>query len=490
MNDNIMDLITQAIAWSKQGKLTEAINLFRRVLAEDPNNFDGLQGMGIVHYQMRDINEALRYIALAYAVRPNNFLVNFNLGKTLDDLERYQEALASYDKSISLEPRYAPAHYNRGLLLQKLERHQEAVASYDKAVFLKSDRADIHSARGVALVSLKRYEEALSSFDQAIVLRPDYAEARYNKGFLKLLLGHYKEGWPLYEWRWKIDAFKEWIRGFKQPLWLGDPAIAGKTILLYSEQGLGDVIQFARYVPMVEALGAKVVLQVPAPLVPLLSTLKGACTLLAKGDELPVFELHCPLMSLPLAFATTVETIPSAVPYLSADPHKRRVWRERLGAKTRPRIGLAWSGYAGYKNDRNRSVALRILERSLPVDFEYHSLQKEIRPEDEAILKQNTQIRSHKHEINDFADTAALIAEMDLVISVDTSVAHLAGALGQVIWVMLPYNPDWRWMPEGSDSPWYPTLRLFRMPQPHDWDGVLARIESELIRFAAAISPR
>ena len=359
-------------------------------------------------------------------------------------------------------------------------RLQEALAVYDRILSLEPECVEALSDRGFIQQELRRYSEALASYDKAISICPDYAEAQFNKSRLKLLLGQYAEGWSLYEWRWKVDKYKIYFKDFKQPLWLGDQPIAGRTILLHAEQGFGDVIQFVRYVAMVEELGARVLLGVHPVLISLMQSLHGAFTLGTKLDALPAFELHCPLGSLPLAFKTEVDNIPTDIPYLFADPQRRDIWRVRLGNKVRPRVGLAWSGSAAHSNDRNRSMALRSLEPLLCLNFEFHSLQQEIRAEDQAALAGFSEILCHESELLDFADTAALVAEMDLVISVDTSVAHLAGALGKAVWILLPYAPDYRWMIERSDSPWYPTARLFRQSTIGDWGGVIEAVCSEL----------
>ena len=393
---------------------------------------------------------------------------------------RLQEALDGYDKILSLRPDYAEVHLNRGNVLKDLQRYDEALDSYGRALALRPDYAEAYSDRGYALQDLRRYAEALANYDKAISIKPDYAEAQFNKSRLKLLLGQYTEGWSLYEWRWKVAKNKVYFKEFKQPLWLGDQPIAGKTILLHAEQGFGDVIQFVRYLQMVEALGAEILLGVHPLLVPLLHSLNGTFTLATKIIGLPPFDFHCPLMSLPLAFKTDIDSIPANIPYLAADPGRRSHWGERLGNKVRPRIGLVWSGTPRHSNDRNRSVALRSLAPLLRLNFEYHSLQKEVRAEDKSVLAEFTDILCHENELRDFADTAALVAEMDLIISVDTSVAHLAGALGKTVWILLPYAPDYRWMTERSDSPWYPTARLFRQGGVGDWNRVIEAVCAEL----------
>ena len=307
--------------------------------------------------------------------------------------------------------------------------------------------------------------------------------AHCNAAALRLLRGDFARGWPDYEWRWMKQSVVLANRMFTQPLWRGEP-IAGKTILLHGEQGLGDTIQFCRYVPLVAARGARVILEVQKPLQALINGL-GAAQVIAKGDPLPQFDLHCPLLSLPLAFGTTMETIPSANAYLAAPVQPSTAWQARLAATPRPRIGLAWSGRAGHERDRERSIGLRAFLPLLETGATIVSLQKEVRAEDAIVLKDRGDILNAGEELGDFSDTAALMSQLDLVISVDTSAAHLAGALGKPVWILVTHIPDWRWLLERDDSPWYPTARLFRQDATGTWDGALAHVHTAARAFVA-----
>ena len=407
------------------------------------------------------------------SLKPDSAEAHHNRATALEALKRLDEALAAYDKTLSLKPDYAEAHNNRGNVLKDMQRYEEALNAYATAISLKPDIAEIHSNQGNILIALHRYNQALASYSKAIALKPDFAEANYHKGMLNLLLGNFEAGWRLHEWRWQTAQLRDFARTFKQPLWLGEQSIAGKTILLHYEQGFGDTIQFIRYAALVEALGATVILGIPADLVSLFRTLKGNFTLIADGDALPEFDLHCPLMSLPLAFGTTIDTIPAQIPYLAADPQQRLAWHDRLGPKLRPRIGLVWSGNPNHINDRYRSMTLRTLAPLLNENYAFHSLQKELRTEDRAALAKFPQLHSHSEALHDFTDTAALIAELDVVITIDTSVAHLAGAMGKPVWILLSYAADYRWLTERSDSPWYPTARLLRQDSIGDWSSVI-----------------
>lgn len=468
-------------ALSYLSKFNEALAVYDKALAMGCGDSEIYHNRGIALYAFRKYDDALASCDKAITLDPRNAEAYSTRAAILQDQKRYSEALASCDKAIAINPNYAMAHNNRGLALNSLKQYDEALASYDKAIAINPCLAIAYNNRGLLLLNeMKRYSDALASYEKAIAMRPDFANAYWNKSLFKLLQGDFEEGWKLYEWRWKRDDIdKKAIRTFQQPLWLGEESLTDKTILLHAEQGLGDTIQFCRYAPLVQNLGAKVILEVQKPLVGLVSTLKGSFTIVAQDSELSAFDFHCPLMSLPLAFKTTLENIPANVPYLSTDPEKLRTWQKRLGEKSKTRIGLVWSGAPIHKRDHSRSIPLNVLAPLLQLDCEYHSLQKEVREQDVEFLAGN-HIVSHADHLQDFTDTAALVSEMDVIISVDTSIAHLAGALGKPIWVLLPLVPDFRWLTEREDSPWYPSARLFRQPRLNDWDSVIAKLMTEL----------
>lgn len=465
------------------GRFNDAFVAYDRALALKPDYVEVVVARGNVFYEMGSFAEALSEYERALAMRPD-FAYGFNnRGNALHALGRHDEALASYAKALALKPDYIEAHNNRANALLELNRPDEALVDYDRAVAAKPVAFALVN-RGSALRYLGRHAEALASFDQAIALEPDLAEAHWNKALLNLSLGDYENGWRGYEWRWR-GATQLAPRGFSQPQWYGED-IAGKTILLHAEQGYGDTLQFARYVPMVAERGARIVLEAPDALLPLLATLPGVTTLVGRGDALPAFDLHCPLMSLPLAFGTTLATIPARVPYLSVPPAYAEKWRRRLPRGNRPLVGLAWSGKATHKNDHNRTLPI---SRFGPIlanpGIDFVSLQREYREADLAVLGQFPALRRIDDDLCDFADTAAAAEQCDLVISVDTAVAHLAGSLGKPIWILLSHILDWRWLLEREDSPWYPTARLFRQPSIGDWDSVIAKLQAALAEFAA-----
>ena len=386
---------------------------------------------GNVLKELNRLNEALLTYEKAIEFKPNYAEAYSNRGLVLKELKYLEESLVSFEKAINLRPGYAEAYSNCGNVLLSFNHLDEALSNYDKAIDLKPDYAEAYSNRGLALQSLNRIEEAIHSFDNAIQLKTDYAEAYLNKSLALLVSGDFHNGFAGYEWRWRSESIKKNAaeRLFKQPLWVGDESIVNKTILLWSEQGLGDGIQFCRYAKLVKSLGARVLLEAPQSLIALLDSLEGVDILIGQGASLPEFDCQCPLMSLPFAFKTEPNSIPSLSPYLKSNAEKRELWGQRLGEKSKPRIGIVWSGSAGHKNDLNRSMKLTQLLNYLPSNFEYVSLQKEVREEDKTALIDSA-IKHYGDQLIDFTDTAALCDLMDLIICVDTSIAHLAVTLG------------------------------------------------------------
>lgn len=506
-------LFQQALALHSSGQLSQAGELYQSLLSSVPENSQLLAAAGTLALQLGNAEGALRFIGQSLAIDPAQPAMLSNFGIALQSLRRLDEALASFDLAITLNPAYAEAHNNRGNVLKDLRRLEDALSSYGKAVVLKPDYAEafynlglvlhdmgrleealenydlalsinpdyaeVCSNRGNVLKDLNRLHEALASYDRAIELRPDYASALWNKSLVKLLKGDFEAGWKLYEWRWK-DSGKGDGQHFLQPLWLGDGDISGKTLLIHAEQGLGDIIQFCRYVPIINKMGARVVLDAPAPLAKLCSTMEADLIVVESGKPLPHFDTHCPIMSLPLACRTVVANIPADIPYLRVDEQRREAWRKRLGPKTKPRVGLAWSGSSAHHNDRNRSIPLRLMQPVLQLPFEFHGVQKEVKVAD---LMHMGSIHMHQDELFDFSDTAALMSEMDLVVSVDTSAAHLAGALGLPVWILLPYASDFRWLFGRDDSPWYPTAKLYRQLAINGWEQVVSQVCGDMSTY-------
>jgi tetratricopeptide (TPR) repeat protein len=475
-----------AEAYNNRGITLQALNRldtaladYEKAIALKPDYAEAYNNRGVVLQAQNRSDEALASFDKAIAFRPNYPEAFNNRGNALKDLKRFDRALASYDTATMLRPGYAEAYNNRGLALQDLKHFDAARASFDKAVALKPDYAEAYNMRGMLLQETARFDAALASFDKAIALKPDYAEAYTNQGLCLLRTGHLEQGWRRFEWRKKLqDAFG--ARSFSQPLWLGEKDISNKILFVHWEQGLGDTLQFYRYGKLLKARGIKVAMSVQEPLFPLLKQADPDIRLINQ-DEVPAeFDYHCPLLSLPLALQTTLETIPSQERYIFADQQRRREWDNRLPLRTKPRIGIAWSGGIKHKNDHNRSIDLAAIAPLLSADAHWVSLQKELRDGEAARLAQIQKITSYHAELKDFSDTAAVIDLLDLVITVDTSIAHLAGAMGKPVWILLPYNSDWRWLLDRDDSPWYPTARLFRQDITRSWKSVMTRVQVAL----------
>jgi hypothetical protein len=410
---------------------------------------------------------------------PRHPEISYNLGNAYLARDRIIEALASYDETLASNPSHVGARVNRGNTLLRFNRPADALESYEQALALMPDHPQILTNRGHALRRLDRPEGALASLAAAIEKSPDFPEAHFEVALAHLTLGDFKAGWKAYEWRWKTGAFADKRRSFRQPQWLGDMPLSGKTILLHAEQGFGDTLQFIRYAPLLASRGARVICEVQPELVSLLRQLEGI-EVVAKGSALPPFDLHCPLLSLPFAFGTELSTIPAQVPYLAAPANRVVHWRDRLGEGC-PRIGFVWSGSPAHKNDANRSIALvRFGQLIADLPFACFSLQREMRDADREALQGLPKLVDLGPELADFTETAAVISLLDLVVSVDTSVAHLAGALGKPVVILLPRAADFRWLRDRSDTPWYPTAKLLRQPAFGDWESVIAGLADEL----------
>lgn len=470
----------RGIALKELQQYEQAVAAYDRAIALNPGFVAALANRGVALAALQQHAAAIAAYDRAAALAPGIAFIHLHRGISLHALGQHDAALENYRQAIALEPGNAEARQNLGIALLQLRRHEDAIASFDRAIELNPQYADAHANRALALAESGQHAAALKNYEQAIALQPELRVAQRNASHLLLQLGQYEKGWAQFEWRLRGDENRANRRAFTQPLWLGREPLQGKTILLHSEQGLGDTLQFCRYAQQVAALGATVILEVQQPLARLLAPLQGVAMLVSRGSVLPPFDLHCPLMSLPHALQTRIDNIPAAGGYISADAAKISEWQTLLGAKTRPRVGLVWSGNPQHRNDSNRSIPLREFSALLQPGLEYVCLQKDIQPADQAILDTQPGIRCIGDRLHDFSDTAALCALMDLVISVDTSLAHLAGAMGKPVWVLLPFNPDWRWMLERSDSPWYSSARLYREQRQQGWGPVITRVREDL----------
>jgi methyl coenzyme M reductase subunit D len=408
-----------------------------------------------------------------------------NTGVSLYELKRYDEALASLMRALEIEPDNLDVQVNLGNVLLELHRHDEALECYRKVVEARPGDQDVLMNMGNALREMHRYTEALPYYQAALDLDPACVEVHWNQALCFLAMGDFERGWEGFEWRWKSAAISDTQRRFDAPQWTGAQPLASKTLLVHAEQGLGDTIQFCRYAPQLAALGATVLLEVQRPLARVLQGLGGVSRLVVRGETTPAYDYHAPVMSLPHAFGTRLDTIPAPRAYLAPDPALVERWRPVIEARRGFNVGIAWAGNPAYKNDHRRSMALGRLLDGLPAGINYWSLQKDVAPQDRELIERTGRVLTLEH--NDFEHTAAQMSLMDAVVTVDTSIAHLAAALGKPTWILLPFSADWRWLWGRDDSPWYPSVKLFRQPSPGNWDAAMRAVAAHVSAAASAV---
>jgi Flp pilus assembly protein TadD len=470
-------------ALSQVGRDREALAAYREAIIFDPRVADPYKNLGITHYRLGQFDPAIIVAHWAARLAPGDPGAHASLGNTLQRQGRFDEAITAYGKAVTLAPGYAEAHGNLGAALSHTGRDSEAVAAYRKAIVLGPGAADAYTNLGSGLFRLTRIGEAIAAHRRAIRLAPDSGGAHLSLAHALLVDGAFEEGYRHYEWRWRAPSFHSPRRNFSQPLWQGEP-FPGKTLLVHAEQGLGDSLQFCRYLPLLAPLGGRVVLECPPPLVELLGQIPGVAAVITTGHPLPPFDLHVPMLSLPRACRAEARLLPGPVPYLRADPGRLAAWRHRLDGANALRVGLVWAGNPQHHNDRRRSMPaqyLRPLAQRKSVVF--HSLQKGATRSQLAEL--DGTVVDLGAAIEDFGDFAAALELVDLLITVDTAAAHLAGALGKRVWTLLPFAPDWRWRLATETSAWYPTMRLFRQSKPDDWAELMDRVGDALSVFAS-----
>jgi Flp pilus assembly protein TadD len=475
--------ILHGLQLETESRLDDADQVYSTILQVDPTNFYALYRRAILCAGRGDDIEALHLIQAAMK-RNVTVEVLGDCAVILDRLGRSAEAMETYDRALVLDPHSVLVLLHRGRLLSKLGQHARAAACYEKLLARSPDHAEAHISLGHLLIQLGRHRDAVASFARAIALAPDNADAHFNLALALLTLGDFKAGWAEYEWRFRTEGLKPSRSTYPQPHWDGVEPLAGKTILVYTEQGLGDSIMFVRYAPMLAARSASVIAGL-LPQAKVLATDIDGVTPVAPGDPLPAFDIQCPLLSLPYLLGTRLETIPASVPYIRPRADRVAAWRDRLQRDGKPIVGVVWAGGRDFKGDHSRSIVLQRFQALFNAPgMRFVSLQRDLREGDAELLRPWVDVVHLGEQLSDFADTAAIISLLDLVISVDTSVAHLAGAMARPVWILLPAVPDFRWMLDRADSPWYPTARLFRQPRPGDWESVLASVKSALSGLA------
>ena len=460
----------------------DALLSLQHALNLDPRHLDAAYKSASVFCRLGRFEEALRHCDLCNELQPNNAFVLQMRGTALRGLRRFEEYLADSRLAHTLDPGNIETRNNIGDALQSLGRYEEALPWFDRALELRPRYPIALINKAASLTALRRFDEAIAVYHHVDAIDPGNAEAAWNLSLVQLLTGDFEAGWTGREARWNRKTRQADQPKLSKVMWLGQEALEGKTILVHADEGLGDTIQFVRYVPMMAERGARVILAVQAPAQALLSDFPGVSECIPMSSPtLPPYDMHCPICSLPLAFGTRLDTIPSEIAYLPAPADSRvQAWKDRLGPHQKLRVGLVWSGNPEHANDRNRSIPLSMFSRLLDVDAIFVSLQKDPRAGDQAVLRERTEIVDLTAGLTDFVETAALISCLDLVITVDTSVAHLAAALGRPTWILLPNVPDYRWLLDRDDSPWYPTVRLFRQTETREYETVLDRVRNEL----------
>ncbi|HVT87837.1 MAG TPA: tetratricopeptide repeat-containing glycosyltransferase family protein [Tepidisphaeraceae bacterium] len=508
---SIQQAMQLAVGHHQAGRLRDAEMIYRQILAAQPNHPDALHLMGVLASQCGQGQVGVDLIGRAISLNPNDahYRSNFgqvllnagkpneavvalrkavemdpnlagawnNLGNALIELRQFSQAVDAYMRAINIVPDFAEAHSNLGNALKELGQLDQAIVSIRKSIELRPDLLASHNNLGMCLRQTGQYAEAAEAYRKAIALKPGLAITHYNLAVTLLVQGQFEEGLAEYEWRWQAPQIGLSRPAFSQPQWDGaDPA--GKRVLVYAEQGFGDTIQFVRYLPLLAERGAKITLQCQPQLKRLLQRSGGVERIITLKEEPGELDLHCPLLSLPYFFKTTVETIPSCDSYLTAEPELVSQWSTRLEQYSSPlEVGLVWAGRPEHQNDRNRSVSLDELQPLRQVaDVTFLCLQT-------GDVNRQDWLIDITAGMDDFAQTAAAIQNLDLLITVDTAVAHLAGALGKPVWLLLPFSPDWRWLLNRDDSPWYPSMRLFRQPRIGDWETPIRRIIEELSRL-------
>jgi tetratricopeptide (TPR) repeat protein len=493
----------------EKGQFDEAIPCFRKTLQINPHIAEAYVNLGFALQEKGDSDEAMVYFQKALQIDPSFVDAYYNLGNALREKGRLDEALTAYQKALELDHTFFMAWYNQGQILREKEQLDEATACYRKAIELNPVNPEVFNEMGIILQEKRQFDEAIACYRKALQVKPDFVkaisnignalqrkgafqealtmyrkalyidpenvDAHFNMALIFLTAGDFKKGWKGYEWRWRLkDSFR---RSFEQPLWDGSD-IKGLTILLHAEQGFGDTLQFIRYAPLVAERGARVIVECHRDLKSLLGCVEGIERIMALGEEYLDFDLQCPLMRLPYIFHTEIDTIPATIPYIKADAALVRKWRKRIEYNDSGlKVGLSWCGNPAHENDRNRSCSLEIFSPLAQLNnIALYSLQKGEASKQALHPPAGMQLIDLIGEIIDFSDTAALIENLDLIISVDTAVTHLAGAMGKPVWTLLPFVPDWRWMLNREDSPWYPTMKLFRQPSSENWKSVIDRL--------------
>ena len=507
-------LINKAVKLHLRGRLDKAKEIYEKIIKIDQNNLIANANLGALLNAKKNYQKALYFLEKALLIKPNyvealsnkgnslkglnehknalklydqalNIQPNFidalnNKGNCLKSLDLFNEAIEIYDQILLLRPNFVDALYNQGICFYSIGNFDKAINNYNKAIEFYPEFVDAHYNLGRCFHSTGNFDKAINSYSKAIKFDPEIVDAHYNLGVIQLLKGNFHDGLKNYEWRKRRDAFKESLKLIdKNKEWDGNESLKNKKIFIYKEQGLGDYIQFCRYFKKLNDLGAKIILNTPKPLIPLISNMKVDVKIL-DGNEVSQYDYCSSIVSLPLVFNTDLNSIPKEIPYLFTPEVSKKKWNKKLGTKKIKKIGLKWTGNKNYHDDEYRSTNLNKLINLFDISVDFHSLEIEYSNDDENLLKNIKNLYCHKNEIIGFDNTAGLIETMDLIITADTSIAHLSGALGKKVWIMLPFFSDYRWLLKTENSPWYPTAKLYRQNKKDDWESIISKIKEDL----------
>ncbi|MBM3208356.1 MAG: tetratricopeptide repeat protein [Chlamydiae bacterium] len=464
------------------GHKERAIDAYTQALDYDHSHAVALFSLAYIYQELSNVDAAIFYYKQLLIIDPNNINALVNLGNCFQEIKKHTKAIDLYNKALSIEYRNPEIHYNKGQALYNLGMIDEAISSNSICLLQDSTYAKAYCNMGLCYSYIGQYEKALKFFDMSLLNNPAHLMAKFNRSLIELVNGDYLEGWKNYETRFFVDKPKVNIRSYPFPR-LDNTNIKNKRVLLYAEQGLGDTIQYSRFAKQLVELGANITLEVNSSLKEILSTLDPKIEIVCSEDPSRVFDFHQTVMSLPYILQITTDTIPYAEGYLSLPSERKKYWQSKLSKTKKPRIGIVWSGAALYENDQNRSIPYTALEPLWDLPVEFFSLQKEIRDYELKCVLSNKKLNTFCSELVDFSETASLASQMDLIITVDTSVAHLCGSLGLKTWVLLPKVPDYRWMLQTQSSVWYKSVRLFRQNNQNDWSSVINNIINEVQRL-------
>ena len=475
---DVQFLVNKAIKLHVRGKVDKAEEIYKKIINIDPNNIISLNNLGSILNTKENFEKSLNFLNRALEIKPDYADALNNKGNCLKGLNRFDEAIEYYKKAIIIKPDFVGALNNLATSYNSIGRHEEAIPIFKKIIELKPNYYEALYNQGICLYNLNLFDEAKDSYEKAIKVKPDFIEAYYNLSLLQMLQGNYKEGTKNYEWRKKRNKAKKYPQFDNDKEWLGDKDLKNKIIYISKEQGLGDYIQYCRYLLLVKNLGATILLDTPKILKPMIETMNIDCTYLDNIKKIK-FDYHCSIVSLALAFKTTLDTIPSKEPYFFTPKIIKLNWEKKLNGFKRLNIGLKWTGNSSYVDDMNRSTTLKELKPLFDLPYDFHSLEIEYTKEDETLLNNITNLKCHKKDILGLDNTAGLIENLDLVISVNTSIAHLTGALGKKLWILLP-SPEYRWLLNRQDSPWYPKTKIYRQTKGGNWKTMVDKVKQDL----------